>query len=410
MDKRRSLIALDAVNFFVAAVETGLGPFLSTYFSAVRHWNPAQIGIVVGAQSVASVIAQTPAGWLVDWSHHKRWLIAISALIMSLGAVLVVLLPNLALSVGNQILIGAATALPGPTIAAISLGIVGKKALSRRIGRNESFLHTGNLVTALFAGFMGRVAGQQWIFFICGFTGVVCAVSALGIRGREIDDQAARAAAQEKAGGQLATPIRELWHNRALVSFAISVVLFHVANAAMLPLAGQELSRRTGQASSAYMSVCIAVAQVVMIPVALASGRLADKLGRKPILVLAFAVLSLRGILFALGSQSLYIVAVESLDGVGTAIAGVLTVLVVADLASGTGRFNLLQGAVQACVGCGAFAGNSLGGLTAKAFGFPAAFAALATVAGAGLVFFVICVPETSETKPPGRGRVKSSE
>jgi len=145
-DKRQSLRGLDWINFFMADVNTGIGPFLAIYLTATGHWNPADVGIAVSAQSIASVLAQAPAGWLVDNSKNKKWLIIIGASIVAAGCICIVLAPSLPWQVANQVLIGLTAALFPPTIAAMALGIVGKPELSRRAGRNEGFNHAGNVV------------------------------------------------------------------------------------------------------------------------------------------------------------------------------------------------------------------------------------------------------------------------
>ena len=204
------------------------------------------------------------------------------------------------------------------------------------------------------------------------------------IRNQDIDNDAASERTKAGAGD---------FHHLGL--FALLVVIFHFANAAMLPLAGQELVRAMQGESSLYMAACIVTAQFVMVPVSYLAGRHADRIGRKPLYVFAFAVLATRGLLFALGHQPVYIVSIEALDGLGTAISGVVALLVVSDLAKGTGRFGLMQGIMQASVGIGAFLGNSVGGLVAKAAGFPVAFAMLSAVAVCGGLLYAARMPET---------------
>ncbi|HEX4810251.1 MAG TPA: MFS transporter [Bryobacteraceae bacterium] len=132
-----------------------------------------------------------------------------------------------------------------------------------------------------------------------------------------------------------------------------------------------------------------------MIPVAFLTGKVADPWGRKSLFLIGFGVLTIRGILYTLGKASLYLLSVQMLDGVGAAIFGVLWVIVIADLANGTGRFNLLQGVIQAALGLGAFLSNFIAGFVVKAFGYNAAFLGLSAIAFIGLLFFGLFMPET---------------
>jgi MFS family permease len=398
-DHQRSLRALDWLNFFMADVNTGVGPFLAIYLTATRHWNPAAVGIVVSTQSIASVLAQGPAGWLVDWSQHKKWLIIAAALVVAFGCFGIVFSTNIVNQLLTQVLLGVAAALFPPAIAAISLGIVRKRGLPARVGRNEGFNHAGNVVFALLAGAVGTWIGQAWIFYTSAMvaSGTICAAAL--IRSSDIDNAAARAAGEEK-NGKGAAPVanlKDLFADRRIWIFTVSVVLFHFANAAMLPLVGELLSKGADGKSSFYMSACIIAAQFVMIPVAFLSGRLADSWGRKPLFLIGFGVLTLRGLLFTLGKGSFYLLAVQSLDGIGAAIFGVLWVIIISDLARGTGRFNLLQGLIQAALGLGAFLSNFLSGFVVKSFGFNVAFTGLAAVAFAGLVFYALLMPESKD-------------
>ena len=324
-------------------METGAGPFLAGYFTAVRHWNPAQIGLILAAQKIASVATQIPAGYLIDQTTLKKQLMATVALVISFGSVFVEWAPGVFWQVVNQVAVGFSTATAAPLLAALSLGIVGREAFARRVGRNGAFSHAGNMLTAALAGYLGYRSGQQWIFYISALLGLACAASALLIREGDIDHRIAREAPGEDHESNHAAPtgFASLLGNRTVLTFALTVVLFHAANSAMLPLAGEELSANQRKAASLYLLVCIVLPQVVMIPVSLLSGRAADKLGRKPVFICAFSALALRGVLFALGRNPYYIIGVEALDGIGTGIAGVVTTLVVADLAKGVRRGSL---------------------------------------------------------------------
>ena len=195
-----------------------------------------------------------------------------------------------------------------------------------------------------------------------------------------------------------ATPVASLGQLAAdprIGIFAASVVLFHFANAAMLPLVGQKLTAGATHGTASTMSACIIVAQLVMIPVALASSRLADSWGRKPTLLLAFAVLPVRGALYTLSDNAHYLVAIQLLDGIGAGVINVVGVLVIADLTRGTGRFNLMQGGLATASGLGAALSNLLTGVVVQAAGFDAGFLALAAIAAAAFVYFACTMPET---------------
>jgi MFS family permease len=402
-NQERSLKGLDWVNFFMADVATGIGPFLAIYLTATRHWDPASVGMVVAAQAIASVVAQAPAGWFVDNSTRKKWLVIFGAILVAVGCVAIVLAQNVVSEVGVQIVIGLTAAIFPPAIAAIALGIVGKSRLSRRAGRNEGFNHAGNVVFALLAGGIGVAFGQQWIFYASALFATGTVISAWMIRDEDIDNQAARAADEDDRLNNTETKVprlaslSDLLSDRRILIFTASVVLFHFANAAMLPLVGEQLSKGKDGASSMYMSACIVAAQLVMIPVAILTGKFADPWGRKPLFLIGFAVLALRGVLYTLGTGAVYLIAVQSLDGVGAAIFGVLWVIIISDLARGTGRFNLLQGAIQAALGLGAFLSNFLAGFVVKSLGHNAGFLGLAGIASIGLIFSALFMPETKD-------------
>jgi MFS family permease len=413
---RRSLRGLDWLNFFLADVQTGIGPFLAIYLTATRHWDAARVGIVISVAGIATVAAQAPAGALIDASRYKRWLVAGGATAVGLGCLATVYVRAMVSEAGVQILIGLAAAIFPTAIAAISLGVVGKAQLPHRIARNEGFNHAGNVIFAVLCGLIGTMVSQSWIFYVSAPAAIGSVAAVLLIREQDIDHAAARgdgvkahqalerrqprqASLPRERGGTLRAerPItwRELARDRRILIFAASVVIFHFANAAMLPLVGELLSRGRPHESSLYMAACIIIAQAVMVPVALVTGRVTDTLGRKLPFQIGFAVLALRGFLYTAGRNPYYLVSVQALDGVGAAIFGVLWVLIAADLAKGTGRFNLLQGGVQACLGLGAFLSNFLAGFVVKNFGYNAGFFALSLIACVGLVVFSLKMPET---------------
>ncbi|WP_211176165.1 MFS transporter [Brasilonema sp. UFV-L1] len=272
-----------------------------------------------------------------------------------------------------------------PDIAAISLGLVGHNHLDRRIGRNESFNHAGNVLAAILAGLVGSFITSKGIFFLVAAMAVASAIAVLRIREKEIDHELARGAKDEDEDILGKHPhhlsgFTQLFSDHRILWFCLAVVLFHFANAAMLPLVGQTLSEGKATGATLYMSACIIVAQLVMIPSANLAGRLAHT-ARKPIFLFGFAVLPIRGVLYTLSDNPYFLVSVQILDGVAGGIFGVLSVLMVADLTKGTGRFNVTQGALNTAVGIGAFLSHLLAGFVVQKAGYNVAFLGLAAIA-----------------------------
>jgi len=392
----RSLHALDALNFFLADVREGIGPFLAVYLATTLHSNPAQIGLAIALSGIAGVLAQTPMGALADHVRQKRLLMVIASAVIALGSLATVLIGTKTAIFSAQIAMQIAAAVYPPTVAAITLGLVGYRHMDRRTGRNGTFDHAGNVAGALFAGWLGSALGPNAIFFFAVVMSIVNSFAVLAIRERDIDHELARGAVNGNAAHVVR--VSELLRNRNLAVFAVAVVLFHFANAAMLPLVGQFLAAGKTRGATLDMAACIIVAQLVMTPVALLAGKFAHTWGRKPIFLIGFLALPIRGALYTLSRDPRYLLAVQALDGIGAGIFGVVSVIVIADLTRGTGRFNLAQGAIATATGIGAAMSNAVTGVVAKNFGYNAGFLFLAAIAIVGLVFFGLAMPETKAT------------
>lgn len=391
----RSLRGLDAINLLMADVRDGVGPYLSVFLKGSEHWDAGAIGVAMAASSIAAAICQVPAGLLVDGTKAKRLLIAASGLMVAAGCLLIVVFPQFPAVVAAQAMLGAASAVIPPAIAALSLGLVGRRLFDGRISRNESFNHGGNFLAAGLAGVLGQYVGTHWIFYlVCGFAVASAAVVTL-IKPSEIDHERARGGEAAAEGGQ---PIafRDLLRRRDLLVFLASVVLFHFGNAAMLPMAGQVLAVAHPGSDTIALSACIIAAQLVMVGVAWAVGRASARgVGRKPIFLLALAVLPVRGVLFSFTASPYGVVAIQLLDGVAAGIFGVVSVLIASDLMRGTGRFNLAQGLTALSVGIGAALSNATAGYVVQGFGYATGFLYLASIAGVACAFFAVLMPET---------------
>jgi MFS family permease len=394
----RSLHGLDALNFLMADVRDGLGPFLSVYLKGTQHWSSGNIGLVMAASGIAAAICQIPAGLIVDTVRVKRLLIAISGLLVAAGCILIAFFPKLPTVLAAQITLGAASAIIPPCLAALSLGVVGHRLMAARISRNEGFNHAGNFTAAILAGGLGQYVGVKWLFYlVCAFA-IASALVVLLINPKEIDHELARGADSTSDEPTRHNPLSfsALWKKRDLKVFIVSVMLFHFGNAAMLPLAGQVIAKVHPGMDVIALSACVIAAQLVMVAVAAGVGHaLRRGIGRKSIFLVALAVLPVRGVLFSMTSSPYAVVLIQLLDGIAAGIFGVIGVVIASDVMRGTGRFNLAQGLMALAVGIGAALSNVTGGYVVEKFGFASGFLTLAAISVFALVFFAVFMPET---------------
>lgn len=382
---RRSTGALDALAFFLADVQDGLGPYLAIYLTSHRGWAPSDVGVAMSAVVVGTLVAQLPAGSFIDRTRYKTLAVSVAALVVAVCCIAMVVTPTLPVIVTSQVVIGAAASLMPPALAAVSLGLCGRRRLAGRIGRNEAFNHAGNVFAAALAGAAGTWLGYESIFLMVAATATASAVSASLIRSGEIDHRRAREAVPAQA---TAASIRTVLSDGRLLAFLAAVFAFHFANAAMLPLVGQKVAADRPDAAAALMSACIITAQLVMIPAAIVAARSADAWGPNRIFLIGFIVLPIRGLLYLGSTSAAYLIGVQILDGIGAGIYGVVGVLIVADLVRGTGRFNLALGAMAMAAGLGAAASNFATGFVIEKYGYNGGFLCLAGVAVGGLAWF----------------------
>jgi len=393
----RTLRGLDWLNFLLADVQTGVGPFLAIYLAGYK-WNEERVGLALTVGGIAGILTQTPAGALVDFLRSKRALVGLAVVALAVGALLIARFPSFWPVMGAQILIGGTSSVFIPAICAMSLGIVGRAAFDARQGRNQTFNSAGNVTAAVSMGLLGYLVSNRSIFFFIVALALPTILVLFLIRPSEIDYQLARGAKDGEKGGKVES-VWVLFRDRPLVLFLICAVMFHFANAAMLPLLGEMLAKGRGRSSMLFMSACVVTTQFVITLIASWSGRKAGTWGRKPLLLIAFGVLPLRGILYTLTSKTGLLVAIQVMDGVGAGIFGVVSVLVVADLTRGTGRFNLSLGAIATAVGIGASLSQVIAGSIVHHLGFNAGFLFLAGVASAAFGILYLFMPETRDTR-----------
>ena len=398
-------LALVVLNFFMADVRDGLGPFFAVIMQGAG-WDPGLIGTVMTLGGLSGVLATAPAGALVDTTRAKRGLLVAASLVIGGSCLLLLFDKSLPTVLASQVAIPVVGAVIPPAIAAITLGIVGPGGFARQLGRNEAANHGGNVVAAMLAALavwavgVGGILALQVVMTL----GAIWAVRA--IDPTAIDHRLARGAtAPGEPGAGAATGLAALLRNRSLLLFALTMAAFHLANAAMLPMLGLRLSQDgSGAAAGMWMSASIVVAQATMVPVALLAARVADRVGYRPLVLAALIVLPLRGLIAATIDQPWALLPVQILDGLGAGLLGVATPGLAAVLLTGTGHFNAGLGAVMTLQGIGAALSNLLGFWIAQVAGYGTAFATLGLIAlGAVPVFLLVRLPRVADGGKPER-------
>jgi predicted MFS family arabinose efflux permease len=398
---KRSLRGLDWFIFFVADVQTGFGPFISVYLTS-QAWTQIDIGFILSVGGLIALMGQMPGGAIVDAARSEKLVAAFAITAISISALCYAAWPTYAVVLAAAALHSGASCLLGPSIAAISLGLVGNGAIGERLGRNARFASIGNGLAAAAMGACGYFLSNRAVFLITAILVGPALLALSYIRASEVDPKRAHGGEPELRHHEPVTSFLTPARRRSLLTFAVCVMLFHLANAAMLPLLGSTLTMRSSEWATVTIAICIVVPQFIVALIAPWVGRRAQQWGRRPLLILGFAMLPVRGLLFAIVPDPHLLATVQVLDGISAAALGVMGPLVLADITRGTGRFNLAQGILGTAMGIGASISTTLAGYLTDRFGSEVTFLSLAGIAAAGLVLVWTMMPETrpAENEP----------
>lgn len=387
--------ALNALNFFMADVRDGLGPFLGVYLQS-ENWSPSQIGLVMTIGALVGTAATAPLGALVDRIRAKRSMIVVAAMAVVLASMVILFAPGFLNTAVSQAISGIAGAAIAPAIAGITLGVVGQKGYAHQVGRNEAFNHAGNVTAAVLGGAFGYAFGIGAVFIVMALMAGASMLSVWFIDPKRIDHRAARGLPKKEHDGH-ASGWSALVTSKPLLVLAATLLLFHLGNAAMLPLLGQSLVASGAGDPSAFTGATVVVAQLTMVPMAILAARLAERRGYWVVFVLALLALPVRGAIAAVVTGPIGLVPVQMLDGVGAGLLGVAVPGLVARILSGTGHVNAGLGAVMTMQGVGAALSPALGGYVAEKFGYAASFMVLGVVALVALSLWIVTRPMTAE-------------
>jgi MFS family permease len=390
----RSLRGLDWFIFFLADVQTGFGPFISVYLTT-QKWTQVEIGFVLSIGGLVGLIGQIPGGAIVDFARSERLVASLAVATIGTSALGYAAWPIFPVVVTAATLHAAASCVLGPAIAAISLGLVGPLAIGERLGRNARYASLGNGVAAAVMGTCGYLLSSRSVFLVTFVLAIPTLLALNRIRESEIDVAQAHGEVAREVPDTKATSVFNLMCCPALLIFAGAVLLLQLANAAMLPIMAGVVTTRSSQWAPVLIAFCIVVPQAIVALASPSVGRKAQAWGRRPLLLVGFAALAIRGLLFATVHDPYLLVATQVFDGITAAVFSVMVPLIVADIAFGSGHFNLAQGVVGTATGIGASLSTVLAGYVSDVYGSSVAFMGLSGVAALGLVLIWLVMPET---------------
>jgi MFS family permease len=391
---------LDWLNFFLADVRGGLGAYVGVFLLTQANWDQATIGAALTVSGLVGITLHTPIGAFIDATHFKRALIIAGACALAASALAIAWVPIFPVVLTADIMMAIAGAIFAPTVAAITLGVTRPQALPARLGRNAAFDRAGNIFIAFLAGVVGWTFSQRAVFYLVPFFAVLTTLAVLSIPSRAIDHDRARGLDVHNTNDH-EQPLdwRVLLQLRPLLVLTAANALFHFANAPMLPLLGQKLALAHPGAESALTSACIITAQLVAIPTALLVGWKANSWGRKLLLLIGFAALPIRGVLYTLSDNAVWLVSVQIFDGIAAGTLDALIPLVLADVMRGTGRYNFARGVLGTVQGVAGSLSNVVAGLLVVMTSYSATFLVLATIALGACVLLLMAMPETAATR-----------
>ncbi|WP_294236119.1 MFS transporter [uncultured Sphingomonas sp.] len=391
-DRRRATRWLQALNFFMADMQAGIGPFLGVFLQQ-RGWQTGPIGSVMTLGGVAGMVMTVPAGAFIDHTDKKRWVVVITGICTVLASFLI-LWSQAGVVVGvSQVATAIAGAAIGPAVTGMTLGVVRQKGFNAQNGRNQAWNHAGNMVGAGLSGFLGWKFGMPAIFYLAAAFGVLAIISVLSIPERAIDHRAARGLEdkdgdEDQEGGQ-AEGFKTLLANKPMLILAAALACFHLGNGAMLPLYGMAVVGAGKGDAAMFTATTVMVAQAVMIVASLVAMKVAAGRGYWLVLLISFAALPLRGFLAGSFIEHWGVWPVQALDGIGAGLQSVAVPGLVACLLNGTGRVNVGQGAVMTIQGVGASLSPAIGGWLAQELGYHIAFYILGGFAVASLALWI---------------------
>ena len=384
----RSLRSLDWLNFFLANVQTGFGPFIASYL-ATNRWTQGEIGVALSVGTATAMLSQVPAGALLDAIRNKKAAGTAAILAIAACALLLAVSPTLLPVIAAEVFHGFVSSMLTPAIAAISFALVGRRALGDRLGRNARFASIGSAVAAALMGAVGEYSSARSVFWL------TAALTVPALFALSMIEPTRTIAHDQNASHAERGSIGELLRDKRVLVFGICIALFHLSNAAMLNLAAGEVTTHMSDDVQLVIAACIILPQIVAAALSPWVGRSAERWGRRPLLILGFAALPVRALLFAGISNPYLFAPAQVFDGLSAAVFGVMLPLIAADVAASKGHYNFCIGLFGLTAGIGATVSTLAAGFVADRYGNTISFLCLAAAGALAVLLVWVALPET---------------
>lgn len=391
--------SLDWLNFLVADVRGGLGPYVVVYLVSQQGWNPTAVGLVTTVGGWLGLAAQTPIGAWLDRTNRKRGALLWALLVLAAGAPIIawaprfwpVLLANGAMQVASGVF--------EPAVAALTVGLCAREVLTARMGRNAAWSRAGNLVVAVVSGLLAYLVSAEAVFLQVPLIAALTAFAAMTIPYNKVDLRRARGLESGEDRDEGPQGWMTLLRSRSLLVFGACSFLYELADAPLLTLVGQKLGADNQADGLVLTSALIVASQLGMLAASILVGKRADRLGHRGLMVAGCAMLPLQAVVTALLSSAPHLIALQIFGGISTGLFAALTPIWLADVTRGSGHYNLAQGIMATLRALGVTSSSLLSEVIAEHVSYGAAYVGCGVIGLGAAVLFWFGLTETAASR-----------
>ncbi|HET6195651.1 MAG TPA: MFS transporter [Acetobacteraceae bacterium] len=385
--------SLDWLNFLIADVRGGLGPYVVVFLVTEQGWTPTAAGIVGTVGGWVGLAAQVPIGAWLDRTRHKRGAMLWGLLGLSIGAVVIALAPTfwpvLVANAAMQVVSGVFE----PAVAALTIGLCMREALTARMGRNAAWSRAGNMAAAVLSGLVAWLFSAGAVFLQVPVIAGLAAIAAMTIPYSKVDLRRARGLEPGDAQSPGPQSGLGLLRSRPLVVFALCSLLYELADAPLLTLVGQKLGKEQQGSGLVLTSALVVASQLGMLAASILIGKRGDAIGHRLLMAIGFALLPVQAVLTVVSGSPSWLVAVQAFGGIGTGLFAGLTPIWLVDATRGSGRYNLAQGVMAAMRALGATTSGLLSELMVEYLGYSEAFLGCGAIGAVAAVLLWFGLP-----------------